>query len=1522
MMRMSARFAVAMTMAVVLLTQASAAVDLTVGRPEVTRKRDGQETVQSFHLANTINSYTLVWDAVVAPERPNEVASASWAWTTGYVPLGMSAPSQPNWYLQGFFNWNFDDESLHLYNATFREIRAHGQDAMIEFAWDTPSVKATMRFAMVEGSDKLLMFGHYEPKRPIAESYVQLMCYPAFFREPRQRAVTTALGTRQPGEKIDIDLEQERWVLYEDTSEGRRGDGSAGLIIGTPDAFSNIAIPVGQYGIETKAYLVPGETDFAFGLYDFPTLPDLTATREYFGRMGDAEAVALGKIAAGDLDQPLGPMPRDEQRIADVLERGKEMFNRPAEIWRPDPEPLDFAWAKALPGEDINTVLFCHRWRAWESMELARRVGLNVDHLYFDTNDALTFARAWPYASTTGIGPIPFGVSSVRANAMATRDDVELYISAGLNSAAIPSVTQVEIMQQVEEGKGLLISGSNRAWDAWPEELMAEPDDELGDRILAGVDWRAIPGLEQSSAGWADPNRPPIRAYRYGEGRIVVLETQLNKYACFTPKNSETEGLMGAMDRMLALVARAAMFASGREPRCEITIGPDATVTVAPAPAAGSELRWRVQDDLERIIATGSVKNLGSTATISLPTLPPSRRCWLDVAAYDAAGDVLGFTFVGLPEAEAAAIGGITIEPSTLTHELSVPWVQMPDGGELQCSATIAGAVPAGATVRWEISDVFGRVLARADTPAAEQVEVTLAISRPMTVSHILNVSLQSGEQTLDYAQQRFTNPPPYPYDDFTGLMWNTASETPSLLITDRLCYEWGADMCDPANTTRGGDDECARAFDLRARSGMRLVPYATRVFGDTDESNERKPCLHDPDYVAAQIEILSANGRQAAPYAPAAYTLGDENYLDHKSATEPCYSAHTLTVFRDWLTSKYGTVARLNAAWGTNLGSIDDATPPLIGEAAKLPGNWAAWFDHKVFMDQAFTGTHDWMRETIREQDADAKVGWDGNLRYHWQAGYDFQKLSANCELNQVYVDAWIQGELVRSFAGNDALVGKWGNAVADTEAGWTAYPWHCLFDGCNSAWWWTSWGVDYVPFNPDISPSKFGEWFFPALREVNSGPGKLLLHAERDDSGVAVLYNQMDMFAAAMAARLAGKSSFADDTGLLREHEALLKGVHDAGRQFVYVIDQDVLRGRITPETYPVLILSLASCISDEMMDAIRTYVDGGGTLVVDGRAGYLDGGGNIRTTRALDEILGVTGAAGVVGFSEASVTGTLTITGELAGMDNIADLDETDAEVLEPSLVLTTGQAAGEVDGAPVLITNEFGQGRAITLNLAMNPVLRQRSMRRIQSYADIVAAALGSGGVEPYCEVTREDGQRPRCLMQAMFADGAARYLCIEQDLLALRLRDQVGRVTLPEPSIVYDVRAGKRVGEGLVSGWDVTFGRGNPLVYALLPYEVAAVTIEAPAQARAGETVTVKTSVGVTGGEAGYHVVRLDVYAPGAETPHRQYSQNIGCDSGVGNSTIPFALSDAAGQWRLALRDVASGVLAEATLTVR
>jgi hypothetical protein len=64
-----------------------------------------------------------------------------------------------------------------------------------------------------------------------------------------------------------------------------------------------------------------------------------------------------------------------------------------------------------------------------------------------------------------------------------------------------------------------------------------------------------------------------------------------------------------------------------------------------------------------------------------------------------------------------------------------------------------------------------------------------------------------------------------------------------------------------------------------------------------------------------------------------------------------------------------------------------------------------------------------------------------------------------------------------------------------------------------------------------------------------------------------------------------------------------------------------------------------------------------------------------------------------------------------------------------------------------------------------------------------------------------------------------------------------------------------------------------------------------------------------------------NAVRLDVFAPGSDTPHRQYSQNIACPGGKGRAIVPLALNDTTGEWRLQFRDAATGKAAEKAAVV-
>ncbi len=1515
---------------------ASAAVYVDLQPAQVTERPEGRQIEQSVSLANTVASYTLSYDAVHVADR-NEITSSQWGWTQEYVPLGMTEPSQPNWYYQAFFNWYFDDESIYNRPATPRVVRESGEDGMIEYAWETPNASVSIRFAMVTGSDKLLMFGSYEPKQRVERSYLRLICYPSFFSEPRERAVTTALGTWRPGDTIDLDLEQERWVLYEDTGEGRAGQGPAGLILGTPDAFSSVQIPVGAYGIETRIELKPEARRFALALYDFPTMPDYRQVREYFGRLGDAEAEALGRMAAGDLDLPLGSMPHDEERLARILRAGEEMMERPAELWRPDPEPLEFPWAAQIPGEPIGAAVFVRRWAAWETMELARRLEMDVEHLYWDAEDKLSYPRAWPYAAATGIGAIPYGIAARKAAALASDDSRELFIVAGLHSRGVPGVVRTAIAQRVAEGKGLLLVGPQGWQNEWPDELFAEEAPDLAAMIMAPFDIETMAGLEPEGPGRLS-GLPPVRAWRHGNGRVVLLQVDLEHFSSLMPTHHLSEGLLEAMDRWLGLCAQAALIAAGRELPVELSLTPKAGgerigVQSLGAPE-GSRLLLRIRDDLGRTLThewcARQVGGVTMPAEEIAPArrLPSSRRCFADVALVHEDGSTLGMASVSLPPVGGPRITGAELAPAVHTHELAPPLVDLPAGGEVECSATIeAPRRLDGAELVWEVYDAFGRLLATAtsDVPAGGgEVTASLGLPRPVTVCHRLDTTLRQGGEELDFERLHFTMTVPYPYDDFTALMWNSATGSPLMLHTDRLCYEWGADMCDPANTLRADDERAARVYALRARSGLRMVPYVTRIHSQDPVDNMRRPSLSDPEYLSEWREWLTVQARQAAPYQPAAYTLGDENYL-YRGRGEVGHHPAAIAEFRRWLQAKYETIDALNEVWGADYRSFEEIEPMLLGDVLDRPAGFAPWIDHKVFLDDCFANTHNLFREFIRAEDPDAKVGWDGILGYGWRSGYDFTKLTEECDLNQTYLGRWLQGRLVADFKRDDALVGSWGNRVADNEAGWSAFPWACLLRGDNSVWWWTSWGCDYVPFNPDLSQSKFGEWFYRAVRETTSGPGRMILHAERETSPIAVLYSKRNMFAATVAGRLVDNEPWASDHGFRAEHEAILKALFDLGYHPTHISEQQLASG-VDPEQYRVLVLPLATCLSVAQEHALKNYVEAGGTLVVDGRAGILTADGALREDRAgIDYVLHTDSVAGREAFTAATATGELTVDAMLPGAARQVPLklEGVPVRVLEPGLRAPAEPPLAQVDGAPVLIAHRDVSGMAIVFNIDMREYADRRATDGPKPRLEILDAIVRSAGVEPFAEIALRDGGRPLCTHQYMFREPTARYLGVQQDILVPGLADQPAHISLAEPAIVYDVRAGRRVGEGRVREWDVTLSRGNPLLYALLPYEVTGVSIQAPAVVDRGSAAEIRVEVAVAANFPGYHVVRLDLYAPGSDRPHRQYSQNVDCrPGGAGSADVPFALNDPVGRWRLIAREVASGVAEEGEIELR
>ena len=259
---------------------------------------------------------------------------------------------------------------------------------------------------------------------------------------------------------------------------------------------------------------------------------------------------------------------------------------------------------------------------------------------------------------------------------------------------------------------------------------------------------------------------------------------------------------------------------------------------------------------------------------------------------------------------------------------------------------------------------------------------------------------------------------------------------------------------------------------------------------------------------------------------------------------------------------------------------------------------------------------------------------------------------------------------------------------------------------------------------------------------------------------------------------------------------------------------------------------------------------------------------------------------------------------------------------AKLLEPRLQVTTGKALAAVGDAAVLVTNQLGKGRAVLVNLPWSVLTEERTKPGLQPTEQLLATVLEGAGVKPFCSVQTPEGERPRCVQQISYTDGNNRYLALFQDILQVGLGEQKAHVRLPEAAYVYDLRAGKALAKGKVSEWDVTIARGWPLVYSLLPYQVTGLTVTGQESVALGGTAEVRGNLKTGGPAAGFHVVRMNVYAPGAKEAHRQYSRNLPGAGGVSTGRISFALNDPRGEWRVELRDVATGVTAQRSILVK
>lgn len=221
--------------------------------------------------------------------------------------------------------------------------------------------------------------------------------------------------------------------------------------------------------------------------------------------------------------------------------------------------------------------------------------------------------------------------------------------------------------------------------------------------------------------------------------------------------------------------------------------------------------------------------------------------------------------------------------------------------------------------------------------------------------------------------------------------------------------------------------------------------------------------------------------------------------------------------------------------------------------------------------------------------------------------------------------------------------------------------------------------------------------------------------------------------------------------------------------------------------------------------------------------------------------------------------------------------------------------------------------------------MGTVLRAKGERRLNSQS-LFQGIIALSGLKPVIAVENATPPEQRRVNAEVirFADGEAAYVMLWAGLSqAESFKDRAANevtVRLPAARHLYDVRQGKYA--GLTDTLKVTLTEGDPVILALLPAKVEKLRAAFDQSgAKPGTTVSLSVSDEASAVRPQRRVYHVEVRDPkGMLVP--AHTVNVNAQAGSAKVAIPLALDAAAGEWKCQVTDAASGVQAEARLTVQ
>lgn len=983
----------------------------------------------------------------------------------------------------------------------------------------------------------------------------------------------------------------------------------------------------------------------------------------------------------------------------------------------------------------------------------------------------------------------------------------------------------------------------------------------------------------------------PVLAVRnVGRGRVVAFGYDERGMIPDIEGVFETGLHYSYHEYLWSLVSRAVVWAAQREPQAAITelqVTPQRLQVSLKGAPDGAEIGVTIRSAFDEFEVKANVPVKGQTATLTFAKPLTGGRHFAEAYLLDKGRGVDWATRTfDVPTAT-------TIRAVTLNAD------RVKVGEPVTARVQLNNA--ANSTITARLFDNYDRLIDERRV-AATEVETTISLNTTGTLSHLARVDCEvtvAGTR----ADRRITEVfvlQPRAWDDFDIVMylfgpspmpglWPTIdAQLQRLNVTTLSSY-----TLEHSKHANYNIQAQTRISGQESPDGAKRNYYVAmkKKYAETHDKRGlvREYCLNDPSYRVKIRDELKKLTAPWTPFSPLSYYILEEPSLTcYEDDLDLCFSTYCMTAMRTWLKGEYGTLAALNKQWSTSFANWDDVMPDDTYEA-QARGNYASWADHRTFMEKSYADCFEFVLSELRKIDPQGIMLNSGTQVSGAHNGADYSRLNQYTTHLNAY-DGGNQLDFHRAFNPGVKISGGAGYGVLGKDVFYNFYS--NLFKGSNGGSY-VFW--QYSTLDPDLTMSQSGKDMIEGFRELRGeGIGKLVGLAAPDNNGIAIHYSYPSIHGAWIVdGRIEPEVVYDPSSVTMRRfntnRDGWVKALRDAGLQFDFIGYGDVEKGGLMAKGYKTFILPMSVALSDKEVEAIREFVQQGGTVIADGLPGVMDQHCTFREKPALAELFGVVPARA----NRELVTG-------MQG---------------EPALKLSGAKSLLNETGPLKLIENTNGRGRAYLLNFFLDRYAADKLEGRHLPTLERLQRVFSAAGIVPRTKLESLAGKRITDCDSYLFNQGSTQLLGLipNKD----KPTAQTIRVVFDKPGALYDVRERRYLGTGAMIETEIA--PAVPKLFALVPSRINSIELQAQPRAKLGEEVTINFRVT---GASGLRSVAKVVVTDAAGRVVSIYGGNRDIVNGAGNVRFRSALNDPKGVWRIAVTEVISGETANAEITIQ